>query len=427
MLGRLFGWKPFVITACLLSAASNSVAQTSVVDWSQWRGPARDGVADSRAWGTTVAENQLQELWRVELGPSYSGPIAVGERVYSTETRDQKTEVVSAYDRNSGKKLWETQWNGAMKVPFFANRNGSWIRSTPAYDEGRLFVAGMRDVLVCLDAGNGAVIWKFDFPARTGAKNPAFGCVCSPLVDGEFIFIQAGGAFYKMRKSDGSVVWKTADDGGGMFGSAFSSPVLTELSGKRQLVVQSRSSLMGVDPANGDVLWQQKIPAFRGMNILTPTVYHNSVFTSSYGGKSFLWEVSRNNGAWAVSEKWQTKAQGYMSSPVVIGRYLYIHLRNRRFGCIDLDTGEEKWRSIPYGEYASLVAGKDSILALDQRGELLVLSANPQKFEITSQRHISDAETWGHLAVRENQIFVRELNALAAYEWRTAAADESPP
>ena len=33
-------------------------------------------------------------------------------------------------------------------------------------------------------------------------------------------------------------------------------------------------ALAGVDPESGDVLWSQEVPAYRGMNILTPTVYN---------------------------------------------------------------------------------------------------------------------------------------------------------
>ena len=75
--------------------------------------------------------------------------------MFTTETKDKKFEVVTAFDRKTGKELWRAQWEGAMTVPFFAKANGDWIRATPACDGESLFVAGMRDVLVCLDAQTG--------------------------------------------------------------------------------------------------------------------------------------------------------------------------------------------------------------------------------------------------------------------------------
>ena len=43
--------------------------------------------------------NHLRQVWRVELGPSYSGPIVGADRVFTTETKDKKFEVVTAFDR----------------------------------------------------------------------------------------------------------------------------------------------------------------------------------------------------------------------------------------------------------------------------------------------------------------------------------------
>jgi NAD(P)-dependent dehydrogenase (short-subunit alcohol dehydrogenase family) len=72
-------------------------------------------------------------------------------------------EVVRALDRRTEAKLWQASWKGSMRVPFFAMSNGSWIRATPAYDGESLFVTGMRDVLVSLNAASGEVQWRMEF------------------------------------------------------------------------------------------------------------------------------------------------------------------------------------------------------------------------------------------------------------------------
>jgi len=186
-----------------------------------------------------------------------------------TETVNAENETVRALDRKSGAELWRASWSGAISVPFFAKSNGDWIRSTPACDGESLFVGGIRDVLVCLDMASGAVRWRFDFPERLGAPVPAFGFVSSPLIAGEYVYVQAGGAFVKLNKRTGELVWKSAGDEGGM-DSAFSSPVLANLAGINQFLVQMRDELFGVHPDDGRILWRQTVPAYRGMNILTP-------------------------------------------------------------------------------------------------------------------------------------------------------------
>jgi outer membrane protein assembly factor BamB len=339
------------------------------------------------------------------------------DRVFVTETKDKSVEVVRALARDTGEALWRTQWDGAIKVPFFAASNGSWIRSTPAYDGERLYVAGMRDVLVCLDGASGNEVWRVDFVAQAGTPLPAFGFASSPMIIGDHIFVQAGASLAKINKLTGAIIWRSLQDSGGMFGGAFSSPFYGTIQGTDQLLVQTRTTLAGVDPRDGGVLWKEEIPAFRGMNILTPTLVGDSVFTSSYGGRSFLLTPSRQGNEWQVKEAWTNKVQGYMSSPIIIDGNIYLHLRNQRFACIDAKTGEQRWITKPFGKYWSMVANRDMILALDQRGELLLIRADPEEFQLVDRRKIAD-DSWAHLAVCGNEVFVRELDAMTVYQWR---------
>lgn len=386
--------------------------------WPQWRGPSRDGIVRTGpAWPDSLKPERLQRTWRVEFGPSYSGPIVSADTVFTTETKNKETEVVYALDRKTGQQRWKAEWPGAMSVPFFAASNGSWIRATPAFDGDRLYVAGMRDVLVCLDAKTGKEIWKIDFVEQFKTPLPAFGFVCSPLVDGDAVYVQAGASAFKLDKRTGAVIWRALSDAGGMNGSAFSSPVLTDFLGRKQLLVQTREKLAGLEPGSGSVLWSQTVPAFRGMNILTPTVFGDGIFTSSYQNKSWLYKVA--DGDFKVSEAWSNNAQGYMSSPVVIDGKAYLHLANKRFTCIDLKSGKRLWTADKlFGGYCSMVAKGDRILGLDSRGILLLLAADPTAFKLLDQRQVADSESWAHLAICGEELFVRDLKGISAFRWK---------
>ncbi|MFO0968309.1 MAG: PQQ-binding-like beta-propeller repeat protein [Gemmataceae bacterium] len=415
-LGVILLATPLSFTA---SSDAGDKAEPTGSSWPQWRGPTRDGQVNGPTWPDRLSKESLQQLWRIPLGPSYSGPIVADDLVFTTETKNKETEVVHALERRTGKEKWGAEWKGAMTVPFFAAANGSWIRSTPAYDGERLYVAGMRDLLVCLDAKSGKERWRVDFVKELEAPLPAFGFVSSPLVDGDSVFVQAGAAVVKLKRKTGDIEWKALKDDGGMNGSAFSSPVIATVAGRRQLIVQTREKLAGLDVAKGDLLWSQPVPSFRGMNILTPLVMGDAVFTSSYSNKAWLYKVVADKERYTVTQAWTNNAQGYMSSPVLIGGHVYLHLQNQRFTCIDMKTGERTWTSEPFGKYCSLVAQGDRILALDQRGVLLLIKANPKAFELIDSLKISDAETWAHLAVSGDELYVRELNALAAYRWHS--------
>jgi outer membrane protein assembly factor BamB len=389
-------------------------------DWSQWRGPNRDGQVTGAAWPDRLTDNYLEQTWRMPLAPSYSGPVVSAEAVFVTETKDKSTEIVRALSRATGKELWKAEWPGAISVPFFAKRSGDWIRATPAFDGKSLYVAGMRDVLVSLDAKTGKEQWRVDFTKEFSTTPPEFGLVCSPLLDGNALYIQAGNAAVKLDKRTGKVLWRTLSNENGsiMNNGAFSSPVMATVAGQKQLIVQTREQLVGLDPETGRQLWIQNVPSFRGMNILTPVVFGDAIFTSSYQNKSWLYRISKGAAGFTVNQAWENNAQGYMSTPVVIDGHAYLHLGNQRFTCINLQTGERTWTSKPFGKYASLVAQRDRILALDERGVLLLIKANPKEFELLSEKQVSEEETWAHLAIAGEELFIRELNAVAAWRWR---------
>lgn len=391
-------------------------------EWTQWRGPSRTCAITADPWPETLDENSLVEMYRVPLQSSYSGPIVTADKVFVTETVDKEKEVVKALDRETGKELWNVEWPGAMTVPFFAASNGSWIRSTPIYDGKKLYVAGMVDELVALDGATGKEAWRIDFKKEFGTKGQTFGSVCSPLIDGGFLFVQTSGGLVKIDCSSGAIVWRSLKEEGGMMGGAFSSPVLSDVAGTRQLVVQTRARLCGVDAEKGTELWTIDIPSFRDMNILTPTVIGNRIFTSSYGGGATLYEIRKaapgSATEFEATQVWKNTTEAYMSSPVVVDEKIYLHLRNKRFSCIDPQSGESMWRTTPFGDYWSIVANGSKLLVLDSAGDLILINANPTEFSQLSSRHVSDASTWAHLAVADDQVFVRALDALIVYRWK---------
>ena len=392
-------------------------------NWTQWRGPNRDGVVGGKAWPTSLSEAALKQSWRVELGEGYPGPIVSGDRVFTVESVDKKSEMVRAFDRHSGEEIWRHTWKGGMKVPFFAAKNGSWVRSTPATDGDVLVVGGMQEMLLALNVVDGSERWRLDCAEHFGSERPSFGFVCSPLIDDDAVFVQAGGGIAKLALKSGEVIWHVGGKGSGMNDGAFSSPILTSVNGQEQLIVQGRSALRGVDPKSGKTIWEQNVKAFRGMNIVTPVPFSNGFFTTAYGGRSKFWAVDNAGGEFVVENEWDNKLQGYMSTPVVVDGHAYFHLRNQRAACVDLESGEIAWvTDDKFGKYWSLVAQGDRLLALDERGELILFKANPKEFEVLDRRKISESETWGHLTAVDGQLFVRELNGLSAWEWENGSS-----
>ena len=415
-------WLTFL--TCLLASQAPVMGEPNsetLETWTQWRGTDRTSVIDQGAWPNHLGAEVLTELWSVPLNEGYSSPILTQDMVFSVETRAKTEEVFRAFDRFTGLELWNHTVPGAMKVPFFASRNGSWARSTPVTDHTHVYFLTMLDVLTCLEAGTGQLVWQVDLKQREGTDIPTFGGVSSPLIDGDYLYIQGGHAAAKLDKHTSDNIWRTLEDRRGMFGGSFSSPIIASLHGIRQFVVQTRSALAGVDLESGEILWSTPVEASRGMNILTPLVSNNRIFTASYGGGSFCYEISFENDAFSVDLAWQNKKlEGYMTTPVTVGNFIYHQGRDKKLYCIDLETGAIQWTSDKaFGQYWSMVVNGDRVLALDQNGTLILFKANPETFEILDQRKISDEPTWAHLAVSGNQIFIRGLKHMSAYAWST--------
>lgn len=264
----------------IITSLSLSTTFLSAADWVQWRGPTRDGKIHKEAapWPTSLSKENLRLLWSVDLAEGYSSPIIAGSKVFTVETWEKKTEIVRAFDRKTGKQFWDNDWAGSMRVPFYAAKNGSWVRCTPATDGKTLFVGGMRDVLVAIDVETGKEKWRRDYPSEEKTPLPSFGFVSSPLLDDAHIYVQVGTALRKINKSDGKTVWQSLADDRAMFGSAFSSPSRATIQGVDQILVQTRSTLGGILPSNGKAVWTTPVKAFRGMNILPrlPSVIKSS-------------------------------------------------------------------------------------------------------------------------------------------------------
>ena len=412
-----------LIGALWISVGGSLLSAAEKPTWPQWRGPERNGHVSGGVWPKDLGESHLVKRWRVELPPSYSGPVVSNDRVFVTYTRDKKFEGVRALDRKDGKETWKTEWEGAMTVAGLGTSMGSWIRATPTLAGDQLIVAGMPDLLVCLGAKSGAERWRADFHARYGTPLPELGFVCSPLVVKDGIYVQTADSFVKVDRKDGKSLWRClVRKGKGsekMSQGNYSSPDFAVINGRPQLLVADIDAIAGVEPSQGKVLWRRVLDSYDQGCILAPIVYGNGIFTSTRASRTGHYPLTYRNKQFTISDGWKNKLVVYMSSPLVIGDVAYLHLKNGRFACINLQDGKINWISNrPFGKYCSMVWHKDRILALTNDGQLLLLHADPTRFVLVDSRKISTAETWGHLAITGQHIYIRERNAIAAYEWK---------
>jgi outer membrane protein assembly factor BamB len=406
-------------SSILCFALALPVLAAEPATWPQWRGPNRDCVSSGDPFPEKLSS--LKQSWRVELGPSYSGPIVLVDRVIVTESPDDKTEKVRALDRATGKELWAVEWKGGQQVIAEARPRGTYIRATPATDGKFVYVGGMRDLLVCLDVKDGKEQWRVDFVEQYKSPEPNMGMASSPLIDGDAVYTLAAAGIVRVNARTGKVDWRTLTDEPKLEGGATSSVMLGTFGGRKMVVALNRKTLVLLDPESGKILWRQTVPAYRNTTTVTPVLLGDTgIFVSMIGGRSMRFDVNVDGDKVSAKRTWDISPVAYMSTPVRVGDCLYAHLESRRMVCIDGKTSRTKWTSDQtFGEYMSMVVRGERILALDQKGVLYLIQATPEKFTLLDERKVGEAETWAHLAVCGDEVFVRDMKGLTAFRWLT--------
>ena len=106
-------------------------------NWPGFRGPHQDGVYDERPILTNWPATGLKLLWKQACGGGYSSYAIMGSRAFTLEQR-RDDEVVVAYDLETGRELWTNGW----PAKFSEYHSDEGPRTTPAYDEGKVYVLG---------------------------------------------------------------------------------------------------------------------------------------------------------------------------------------------------------------------------------------------------------------------------------------------
>ena len=401
------------VVTVLLALSTNNAAQGPAPQWSQWRGPARDGVASSLTVPATWPA-QLTKRWEVTVGLGHASPILSGNRVV-VHSRLANREVVAAYDLQSGKQLWQDGVDAPYTMNSAATGHGPGPKSTPAIAGGRVFTLGISGIFSAHDLATGKLLWRKNAPPTP----PEFGTASSPMVDGVTVIAYLGGpgagALTAMDVATGAVKWRWTGDG-----PAYASPILATFAGTPQIVVQSQNRLVGVDAADGHLLWEVAIKTPYQQNSVTPLVTGNLVLYAGLENPTIALRVTAGPGkGWTATPAWRNDDVAmYMSSPAVSGTAVYgLSTKNRgQFFAIDATSGKTLWLTRGReAENASIVRAGEFLLMGTTNSELVVAKANPARFEEVKRYPVADSAMWAHPAFAGRSIIVKDVDKLIAW------------
>jgi len=350
-----------------------------------------------------------------------------GGRVYVTDriVEPEETERVHCFDWETGRALWTHSYPCRYeKVGYTAGP-----RAAVTIDEVRAFALGTMGDLHCLDAATGKVLWRKELRADYRIDVPTWGVAAAPLVDGNRLIVQAGGAdgacVLALDKNSGEEIWRALDDR-----ASYSAPTLIEQASRRVLVCWTGDHVAGLDPEKGRVHWKRPFtPKRMVINVPTPVVDEDRLFVSAFYDGSLMLrllqdrlaveQVWRRRGA---SERQTDSLHAMISTPYLQGDYVYGVDSYGELRCLDAETGDRIWEdltAVPTECWGTIhmVRNGDRMWMFNERGELIIGRLSPAGFEeisrtkligpTTDQLPRRDGVCWSHPAYAYKHVFAR--------------------
>lgn len=406
-----------------------SCAALQAADWPGWRGPQRDGQA-SPVPPLTSLPAEPRRVWALKVGDGHASPVVAGSRCYYLDA-EASQEVVHAIDRQTGTETWKTLLDDGF-------RNGQTPpgpRCTPLVDEDRIYVQSCRGELRCLSTSDGHTVWRVNYlrdfksapPAEAGLAQGAqrHGFTAATWIEGPRLIALVGdrneAGIVCFDKLTGAVLWKGLTDR-----AANAAPIVTTFAPQqpRQIVAFTVEGLIGVHLENGTLLWRVPITTTYGRHVMTPVVVDNLVMVSSKEAPLMGIEPVPDpaTSTWHAQIRWQAKdVLVNFSSPVAVQGHLYGLGPEKNLFCVEARTGKLKWSQGGFAtqsaekSHLGLLAVGDSLLALTETGELILVAADATRYRELGRTQACGAN-WCNPAYADGRLYLRDSRELVCLQ-----------
>lgn len=398
-----------------------TIGDPSADDWPQYRGPHRNGIAAGGVRLADWSDQQPRELWRIPVGPGWSGFCVVNGFAF-TQEQIGDDECVSCYRLADGTPVWRH----GEKLRFESAMGGDGPRATPTFNGGRLYAVGATGRLVCLEAASGKKVWSADLATDFAIENNLDHGVCgSPLVDGDRVIVcptgEGGPSLAAYHKDTGKLLWDQGTER-----ASYSSPVIWEVDGSRQILLHNAAGLAGHDAATGRPLWLFAWTNSEGINCAQPILDAGGASTvlcsTGYGTGAALVRVKRDGpDHWVAEAVWRNARalKTKFTSPVLYDGYAY-GLDDGILSCVEAATGRILWKERA-GRYdhGQLILSGNRLIVQAESGEVSLVDPSPAKWTEVGRINALPGKTWTAPALAGNLLLVRNAQQAVCYELPT--------
>jgi hypothetical protein len=311
-------------------------------------------------------------------------------------------------------------WQKAYGEDYTLNFHGS--RSTPVVVNDRIYIESGMGALYCLDTKDGEEIWSRDFIADFGVDSLIqFGYSESVLIDGDHLICVPGGKennVVALDRHTGEQIWACSGNGEA---ATYNSPILVETETLRLVIAMTAASIMGIDAATGELYWRVEHTQGNNIHANTPLHADGKVLVASPDPKSTSGTVQLQllDGGRKVEEVWRNrKLRSFMGGVIRLDTCLYgsAYLQ-KNWWVVNWNTGEIHVQNKELGGGPIIYADGMFYCYAEKEGELALVDAGPDKFEVVSKFHVplGEGEHWAHPVIRDGVLYVRHGRALMAY------------
>lgn len=391
----------------------------SAQEWTQWRGPTRDGIVPAavipKPWPKAT-----KRAWQVEIGEGYSSPVVAGGRAFLHSRRDPE-EIVTAIDLASGKVAWQQKYPAAFTKNQYATAMAKGPNSTPLVAGGRLFTLGVTGILTAWNVADGTIAWRQDHSASIDTSKLFCGTAISPMLEGGSLIVQVGsdvhgGRVLALDPATGKERWAWQGPGPG-----YASPLAVTVDDVRQIITMTNGSIVGIDAANGLSLWSIPFQDDWHENIASPLWTGNSLIVSGPRQGTHAYAITRAGGNWRTRQLWKNvDVTMYTVAPVLADGIIYGMSNKRRgqFVAVRASDGWLKWSTTGRdGSHASILRSGEHLLFMTDGGILIVARRTPEGFTEERRYEISQSPIWSVPVMLPDGMIVRDAAGVVKLLW----------
>ena len=247
-----------------------------------------------------------------------------------------------------------------------------------------------------------------------------WGFSSSPLVTRGLVIVHAGGegskGVFAYDEELGELRWSAASGN-----HSYSSPQWSIVDGKECILMLTNDGLNFIEPSDGAMIGNHSWP-FEGYRVVQPLVFDDSkiLLGTPMGPGTQCINANWDGAKFSADVVWTSKRMNpYFNDYIESDGFLY-GFDNSIFACIDLSDGQRKWKGGRYGHGQVLfLPAKNQLLVISEEGELVLLSADPDKHLEIARFHVFDERTWNHPVLVDNLLYLRNAEEAACFELPT--------